>query len=350
MAADRKGLQPGKVRTTKDKSYQDFPLGELGARFLRAKRGQFTDTTYITYETMLDKLARAYPTCDAADFEPPAGRDLLERFMDDHWGSAAARTYNKNLSMLREFFKWLRLHDEITGDPTVTLEPHRRRQPVRETYSDEDCAAIIAAQDGDGDPLVAMRDRIALHLLLDFGLRKGSLRQVQFKHFDHKRRWLRVFYKGQKNRWMPIPSTDLWDELEVYAANRQPIDYLMCREKASPIYLEGFRNKRPGAKPDRINRKQYHDQPMSGNGLHNWWYRCLERAGYVAPGQRSGARMHNARHTAGQRVLDRTRGNLKATQELLGHASIATTGDVYTDWGIYQLEDTLSDLYGDDES
>jgi integrase len=40
--------------------------------------------------------------------------------------------------------------------------------------------------------------------------------------------------------------------------------------------------------------------------------------------------MHKARHTAGQRVLDQTRGSLKAVQTLLGHASISTTGDIYT--------------------
>ncbi len=50
--------------------------------------------------------------------------------------------------------------------------------------------------------------------------------------------------------------------------------------------------------------------------------------------------MHKARHTAGQRVLDAT-GNLKAVQKLLGHASIPTTGDIYADWDIDQLADTL---------
>ena len=74
--------------------------------------------------------------------------------------------------------------------------------------------------------------------------------------------------------------------------------------------------------------------------LHDWWYGCLARAGIVAPGTTSGERMHKARHTAGQRVLDVT-GNLKATQKLLGHASIQTTGDVYADWDIDQLADTM---------
>ena len=58
--------------------------------------------------------------------------------------------------------------------------------------------------------------------------------------------------------------------------------------------------------------------------------------------------MHKARHTAGQRVLDRT-GNLKAVQKLLGHASIPTTADIYTDWDIEQLAETMREvLAGDD--
>jgi integrase len=56
-------------------------------------------------------------------------------------------------------------------------------------------------------------------------------------------------------------------------------------------------------------------------------------AGIVPEGVTSGERMHKARHTAGQRVLDAT-GNLKAVQKLLGHELIQTTGDIYTDWDV----------------
>ena len=53
---------------------------------------------------------------------------------------------------------------------------------------------------------------------------------------------------------------------------------------------------------------------------------------------------------AGQRVLDAT-GNLKATQKLLGHASISTTGDIYADWDIDQLAETMRlVLEGDSEA
>ena len=83
------------------------------------------------------------------------------------------------------------------------------------------------------------------------------------------------------------------------------------------------------------------------HGLHNWWYGCLQRAGVVAEGVTSGERMHKARHTAGQRVLDAT-GNLKAVQKLLGHESIQTTGDIYTDWDVEQLADSLMEAVQDD--
>jgi site-specific recombinase XerC len=46
-------------------------------------------------------------------------------------------------------------------------------------------------------------------------------------------------------------------------------------------------------------------------------------------------------------VLDRS-GNLNAVQKLLGHASIQTTADIYTDWDIDQLADTLRDILGED--
>ena len=50
--------------------------------------------------------------------------------------------------------------------------------------------------------------------------------------------------------------------------------------------------------------------------------------------------MHRTRHNAGQRVLDATH-NLKAVQALLGHASISTIADTYTDWDVQQLESSL---------
>ena len=160
------------------------------------------------------------------------------------------------------------------------------------------------------------------------------MKAIQFKHFDHHRKRLTVFTKGEKVRELPIPHPEFWFDLErlILEVEAQPSHYLMQRQLTHPSGSSTARLSSTGA--------PLPDQPMGDHGLHDWWYACLARAGVVAPGTTSGERMHKARHTAGQRVLDAT-GNLKATQKLLGHASIQTTGDVYADWDIDQLADTM---------
>jgi site-specific recombinase XerD len=163
---------------------------------------------------------------------------------------------------------------------------------------------------------------------------------VQFSHFDHNRRRLTIFTKGAKVQTLPIVEAAFWDDLgrHIIEWGAQPDDYLLCRRSLRP------NRHKPGEK----FIVEYRDQPMGVHGLHKWWYRCLQRAGIVTEGATAGKKMHIARHTAGQAVLDKT-GNLKAVQKLLGHSSITTTGDIYTDWDIDQLEQTMRDVVGEDE-
>jgi hypothetical protein len=134
------------------------------------------------------------------------------------------------------------------------------------------------------------------------------VRAVQFKHFDHHRKRLTVFSKGGKIRDLPIPQSSLWFDLErlILEEQAEPTHYLLPRQKSIP---------RRGRERPILYR--WHDQPMGEHGAHSWWYRCLERAGVVAEGVTAGEKMHKARYTAGQRVLNKT-GNLKAAQKTPG--------------------------------
>ncbi len=311
----------------RDKSYQLLPLGQEAAVYLRVKRKRLTDSSYRDYESCLDKLARYYADLIIEDFEPPHGTIRIEEFLDAKWGDAAPRTYNKNLSIVTDFLKFQRRRGRMQRDPTEAIERARPRQVHRTTFTTDQRRAIIASQD-------TLRDRIALRLLLDYGLRKGALTVIQFKHFDHQRKRLTIFTKGQKVRDVPIPHPAFWHDLErhILDVEANASDFLMCRQKTVP----------------RAGVIRFPDKPMGVHGMHLWWYGCLERAGIVPAGTTSGERMHKARHTAGQRVLDAT-GNLKAVQKLLGHASIQTTGDVYADWDIDQLATTLADVLALDD-
>jgi integrase len=313
----------------KDKSYQLTPIGEEIAGYLRAKRKRLTDASFAEVECSLDKLARHFPDLQLDDLEPPLGTERIEDFLDVLWGKKAPGTYNKNLSILHTFFEWQAKRGRMQGDPTLRIERARKRAVYRTTFSTDQRRAIIAGQED-------RRDRLCLRLLLDYGLRKGALRAIQIKHFDHQRRRLTIFTKGQKVRELPIPEPNFWLDLERYIldAGAKPDHFLLCTQKTVANRGGVYRN------PAKA---------MGNHGTHRWWYRCLANAGIVPEGTSSGERLHKARHTAGQRVLDAT-GNLKATQKLLGHASIQTTGDVYADWDIDALTQTMVEvLVGDDD-
>ena len=213
----------------KDKSYQLLPLGQQAAAYLRVKRKRLTDSSHRDYERGLDKLARYFPDLGLEDFEPPTGTQRLEEFLDYQYGDGSPRNYNKNLSILRDFFKSAVLRGHLHGDPTLPIERARARQVYRTTFNDDQRKAIIASAD-------ELRDRIALRLLLNHALRKGALKAVQFKHFDYQRRRLTIFTKGQKVREVPIPHPAFWTDLErhVIDVEAQPNHFLMCRQKTVP--------------------------------------------------------------------------------------------------------------------
>lgn len=303
----------------RDKTYQELPLGAEVAEFLRIKRKRLTPASERAYEGALAQMAMYFPTLQLADLELPAGAPLLEQFLDDTWGTAAPRTYNKNLTFLREFFRFQVRRGRMRGNPCDPIERAKTREVYRTTFTEDESEAIIASAS-------SRRDQIALRLLLYYALRQGALRGVQFKHFDFQRRGLTIFTKGGKVRRIPIPDPDFWMDLDrlILDQGSDPHHYLM-----------------PTAVGNQHWRQEDPTKPMSNRAAHYWWYARLADAGIVARGTTSGEKMHKARHTAGQRLLDAEPGNIKSVQKLLGHASIATTADIYVDWDDEQLAESL---------
>jgi len=242
--------------------------------------------------------------------------------MDGRWGDASPGTYNVNHAIIKDFFRWQVRRRRMQSNPMELVGRARKAQVYRMTYSEDECRAILASAE-------TLRDRIALRLLLYHGLRKGALQRIQFKHFDYQRRRLTIFTKGGKVKAVPVPEPEFWTDLErhLLEAEARPGHYLMCLIKPIP----------------RAGLRRFPDRMMSSTALHRWWYARLNDAGITAKGETAGKRMHAARHTAGQRVLDAT-GDLKLVQQFLGHASIQTTGDIYTDYQEAQIAAKIADV------
>src|ERR1700752_1007077 len=197
----------------------------------------------------------------------------------------------------------------LLGDPCLAIDRRKPDRHARTTFDDQTVSTIIRAAK-------TPRDRVCLRLMLVYGLRKGALAGLTLVCFDRNRRSLSFVTKGRKYHTVPLVGSEIWKDLE--SIDGHPSHYL-------------------------LHRRGRPDLPLSPHGTHLWWYARLADAGVVDPGTTSGQRMHKARHTAGQRVLNST-GNLKAAQMLLGHASISTTGNVYVDWSVEQMRGTMESL------
>lgn len=308
----------------KDKSYRAFPMGGESGAYLRWKRGVIAPATYRTYESILDKLSRAFPDLEIADFEPPVGTERLEEWMDGQWGGHAPGTYNTCLAIISDFFKWAVLKGKLHGDPTLPMRRRKKGGVHRTVFSEDSRLRILALGPEEG---CERRDRLCLRLLLDYGVRKGGLLSVQFRMCDPNRRTVTVFTKGRKVQTVQVVDPAWWDDFEKlsFEIGAQPHWFLLWSRHTG-----------------RGNRPNY-DRPYGSRGAHEWWYRCLQRAEVVDVGVTAGERMHKARHTAGQRILDKT-GNIKAVQKQLGHASPTTTMETYVDWDDTQLAETLREV------
>lgn len=350
----------------------DITLARAVGTYSLFKRKRLTEASERGYQQILDELTKRHPGAKLTDFEPPRGALLIEDVLAERWGHLAPRTYNKALSVYSDLFKWHVARGTLHRSPVAGIETAKVRKPLRTTFTASQVAAIL---DANREP----HNQIALRLLLHFGIRKGALLGIRFEHFDKERRKLTVFTKGEKFHTLPIVSDTIWELLE--QLDEPDHHYLLCRQvlrkRVSPSrhgfeivsdrlsdVTEAIETVTDQACVDEIARlrvmldetldqlsvaivassvqvRRYPSEGMGVHGSHDWWYRALARARIVPAGTSSGHRMHSARHTAIQRVLDKT-GNLRAASEMAGHSSTAVT-DGYTDWST-QLEGTMDEV------
>jgi integrase len=324
----------------KDRSYRATPLGLEVARYIRWKRNEWgaTEETLRDYEAILARLAIFHADLELSDFEPSAGIELCRDFWDHHWGHRSERTRAKTLSVMRDFFKWACAEGKMVGNPALAMQRPKKRKTERHTFTRDQVLSIIEGQS-------KLHNKIACRLIVQYGLRRAELAGVQRKHFDFERQRLFVRGKGGTVRYAQLADPVIWRELGQLELERQwqPDEYLLFAQKRGPRWRKG------GVGYDMEVLDENRLKPLVNRTVHSWWYRCLTEAGIVDKGVTSGQNMHRGRHTAGQALLDHTKGNLKAVQKFLGHADFSTTADTYVDWDDSQLAEDVRSMFAQDE-
>jgi integrase len=308
----------------KDRAYRATPLGLLVARYVRWKRNEWgaTPETIRDYEAILARLALFFADLDAAGFEPPVGTERLRECWDHYWGEKSPRTRAKVRSVWVDFFKWLVDEKLLYGNPALALTRPRTRGVKRDPFPADFVPRVIGAQG-------YAADRLGCRLILEFALRRGELIGLRFGDFDPDREGLTVYGKGGKFRRVSVPKEDpLWMELERFRLEigGDQGTYILYRTDTRRVFCSEAEATEQLQVAGRMNFYRWrtvhnHSRAVSGKTAHQWWARCLERAGYT---ETKGMNMHRGRHTVATEIL-RKSGNLAAAQEMLGHKDPDTT-------------------------
>ncbi len=215
----------------------------------------------------------------------------------EHRRGLNPRSVQRRLSALRRFFRYLRREGVMTHDPGQGVRaPKVRRRLPRPLDVDQVLALLNIPVEND----LATRDRAMLELFYASGLRVSELAELTWNRLDPKEGLVRVVGKGNRERLVPVGRHAL-SALQAWRA----IHHSITGADQAKIFtsLKG--------------------RPLTVRAIQ-------KRVAYWSDRQGLDQRVHphQIRHSFASHILESS-GDLRAVQELLGHANLSTT-QIYT--------------------
>jgi len=270
--------------------YQDYLSLEQGSS-PRTLEAYLRDVErFATYATV---RGAATPT----DVDARALREFVYHLKDLGLAPASIR---RNVSAVRGYFRFLLAEGLVVRDPSERLETPKRWRSLPEVLSVSDVERLLAAPSLD-EPL-AFRDRALLELAYGAGLRVSEWITIGVRDLLLEDSLVRVFGKGSKERLVPIGRTAVG---------------------AVAVYLRELRPRLESGAGEGILFLNARGRPLTRMGAWKILRKYVERAGiekHVSP--------HTLRHSFATHLLEGG-ADLRAVQEMLGHADISTT-QIYT--------------------
>jgi integrase/recombinase XerC len=277
---------------------------------LRAERN-LSPHTRRAYLSDVRQFAESVGTASGPD---TVRVDEVRRFLADRHRSQSPTTLGRKLAALRSFFRFLVREGRRDADPSVGIPAPRAARRLPNPLAVDDChvlaEALAKAPRGGARPAAgarvragrgALRDRALVELLYGAGIRVGELVALEVRDIDLHRGDVRVWGKGGKERIVPLPA----------AARNALREYLDQRRRpgvlAEPLFT-ALRSKK-GETPRRLDPRD----------VRRILRTRADRAGLV-----DRVHPHRLRHSYATHLLDMG-ADLRAIQELLGHASLSTT-------------------------
>ena len=273
-------------------------------RHLRSQRNM-AEHTVRAYRTDLLNLFTHLGRLGIDSLDKVDLRALRSWLAKQHTIGHARTTLQRRAAAARVFFAWAHETGQVTTDPAANLRSPKTTRVLPPTLDRATAAQMldeaIASARETGGPAAA-RDVAILEVLYSTGIRVSELCGLDLNDLDRERRVIRVFGKGSKERTVPLGAPAL-RAVDAWLAKAR--SQLMTDQSGRAVFI-GDRGKRIDP---RVVRRIVHRS-----------LRMTEGAPDLGP--------HGLRHAMATHLLEGG-ADLRSVQEMLGHASLATT-QIYT--------------------
>lgn len=283
--------------------------------YLRSERG-FSEHTVRSYRSDLVALAAFAQQCGVEDVDGISLELLRDWLWNGSQASLAAATLARRSAAARALTSWMARSGEAESDTAIRLKApkaghHLPRVLTREQINT--VFGVLSARAAGGDP-VALRNLAVVELLYASALRVSEVTGLDLGSVDLSRLTVRVLGKGAKERVVPfgVPASRA---VAVYLKDGRPV----LAEKSATLTSALFLSQ--------------HGTRLGVRTVYALVSGLLEG---IPGGGPSGP--HTLRHTAATHLLDGG-ADLRAVQEMLGHASLGTT-QIYTHVSTERLKES----------
>ena len=232
----------------------------------------------------------------------------IRAFMGDLLRHNSKNSVGRKLSAAKQFFRFLLRRGRITRDPTVGIATPKKRQQLPVHLTVDDTFRLLEAPEKNTP--AGLRDRALLEVVYSCGLRVSELVGLDWADIDGALELVRVRGKGGKERLVPIGRKAI-AALDLYQAHVAALCPKRLRDEAA-VFLN-----RRGQRLTTRSVARLVDHYVAASGI----------ASKASP--------HALRHSFATHLLN-AGADLRAIQELLGHASLSTT-QKYTHVNLDQL-------------
>ena len=274
-------------------------LIERFIHYLAVERG-LAQNTLDSYQRDLNNYVEFLKRSSISDLNQTRRANIIAYLADLQRKGRATSTISRNLASLRSFYGFLIRDGLIDNDPTTNLESPKIEKRLPKVLTVQEVESLLEGPDlGD---VCGLRDKAMLELLYATGIRVSELVALNLSDVNLNMGFLKCYGKGSKERIIPLGSVALTNVSDYVMRARVK---LLRNPEEESLFLN------------------HHGQRLSRQGF----WKIIKKYATAATIQKE-ITPHTLRHSFATHLLENG-ADLRAVQEMLGHADISTT-QIYT--------------------